>query len=123
MGTGGIEFTVGVRREPERVVIAPTGELDIGSVPRLAAAFRSADGAPAVVLDLRELLFLDTSGLRAVIDEDRRAVADGGAWVERRLRAVARPRGRRPLGRPRRPRQLRVVRDGRHRRGVDAGCA
>jgi STAS domain-containing protein len=68
---------VGVRREPERVVIAPTGELDIGSVPRLAAAFRSADGAPAVVLDLRELLFLDTSGLRAVIDEDRRAVADG----------------------------------------------
>ena len=87
MGTGGIEFSVDVRREPDRVVIVPTGELDIGTVPRLAAAFRSADGAPAVVLDLRELLFLDTSGLRAVIDEDRRAVADG-----RRLGIVPGPR-------------------------------
>jgi anti-sigma B factor antagonist len=86
MDTGPGDFDVVVRRDGERVVVAPDGELDIATVPRLHAAMREADGAPEVVLDLRSLRFLDTSGLRAVIEEDHRA-ADAG----RRLSLVRGP--------------------------------
>jgi anti-sigma B factor antagonist len=77
MGTAEEDFTVDVRREGERAQVAVTGELDIATVPRLAAAMREHDDLRVVVLDLRALSFLDTSGLRAVIDEDVRATADG----------------------------------------------
>jgi anti-anti-sigma factor len=78
MATGDdASFTVDVRREADRVVVAPEGELDIATVPRLAEVMRSHDNARSVVLDLRALRFLDTSGLRAVIDEERRAGAEG----------------------------------------------
>jgi anti-sigma B factor antagonist len=86
MGIADEDFTVDVRREGERARVAVTGELDIATVPRLAQAMREHDDAGTVVLDLRSLRFLDTSGLRAVIDEDQRATADG-----RRLQIVRGP--------------------------------
>jgi anti-sigma B factor antagonist len=86
MGTTDEDFTVDVRREGDGARVAVSGELDIATVPRLAEAMRGADEAAGVVLDLSELRFLDTSGLRAVIDEDRRASAHG-----RRLQIVRGP--------------------------------
>lgn len=86
MGTADEEFTVDVRRDGDRTHVAVTGELDLATVPRLAQAMREADDMATVVLDLRDLRFLDTSGLRAVIDEDQRATAAG-----RRLQIVRGP--------------------------------
>lgn len=83
MDTGPGDFDVVVRRDGERAVVVPDGELDIATVPRLQAAMRDVDDAAEVVLDLRGLRFLDTSGLRAVIEEDHLA-ADAG----RRLSVV-----------------------------------
>ncbi len=70
------------------VVLSLVGELDISSSPDLERALTQAEGdAPAtVVLDLSGLTFMDSSGLRAVLEADQRARADG-----RRLAVVPGP--------------------------------
>lgn len=65
-----------------RVVLA-TGELDVASVRRVQAA---VDGALAerpetVVLDLSELSFCDSSGIRLAESAQRRAAAQGVRFV------------------------------------------
>jgi anti-sigma B factor antagonist len=62
-------------------VVALGGDLDMSGAGALEAEverLRAADGLQAVVLDLRALEFLDSSGLRAIlkVDMDSR---DGGA--------------------------------------------
>lgn len=57
------------------IVVAPTGDIDIATVDRVRSALRDAKGDAA--LDLREVTFLDTSGLRVIIQEDRRAREEG----------------------------------------------
>lgn len=71
------DFDVGLRREPGRLVLRPRGELDIATVQRLRDALAQREGDEAVVLDLRDLRFLDTSGLQIVVEISRRARADG----------------------------------------------
>jgi anti-anti-sigma factor len=55
------------------------GELDLSTVPIVQAqlAELEAAGFTRLVLDLRQLRFLDSSGLRLLIDWDARARADG----------------------------------------------
>ena len=59
--------------------IALEGELDLASVAELEAAIDAArsEGADEVVLDLRELEFMDSSGLRCVVQADKRASEEG----------------------------------------------
>jgi anti-sigma B factor antagonist len=75
--------------EAESVVLALHGELDLSSVDeferRLEAAISKPDQRP-VVIDLRELTFMDSSGLRALVAARNRA-SDLGR--ELRLRGVA----------------------------------
>lgn len=47
---------------PDRSVIAPVGELDLGSAPRLREAIAGTDGDDLVV-DLRRVEFMDSTGL------------------------------------------------------------
>jgi anti-sigma B factor antagonist len=57
-------------------VIAPTGELDLSGAAVLEAELERLAEDPAVaavVLDLRGLEFMDSSGLRLVVVADRRA--------------------------------------------------
>ena len=59
-----------------------TGELDVATAPILARALSQADTrAQRVVLDLRELTFIDSSGVHVIIDASRRATASGRALV------------------------------------------
>ena len=45
------------------------GALDIATAPRLAATLRESQAdAQLVVLDLRELAFMDSSGVHAIVD-------------------------------------------------------
>jgi anti-anti-sigma factor len=59
-----------------------TGELDIMSVSELDAALRrAARGAQVVVLDLQTLELIDSSGLRLLLETDRRLRRGGGRLV------------------------------------------
>ena len=61
-------------------MIRPIGDLDIRTVARFASATREvADaGFERVIIDLRELTFMDSAGLRALL-EMQSAIAAGSA--------------------------------------------
>jgi anti-sigma B factor antagonist len=59
--------------------IAPEGELDIGSADMVSARLEEffVAGFPKVVLDLAGLTFMDSTGLRMIIDAHLAAAAQG----------------------------------------------
>ena len=63
------EFAVEEREDPEGVVtLRPTGELDIGTADRLERVLLQGRRAgDRVVLDLRRLEFIDSTGLRSIV--------------------------------------------------------
>ncbi|HUH80539.1 MAG TPA: STAS domain-containing protein [Solirubrobacteraceae bacterium] len=63
------QLRIDERREPDRVVIALGGELDMASAPLLQRAIEGADLAEGgmVVLDLQDLQFIDSTGLRVIL--------------------------------------------------------
>ena len=77
-------FRVSVELHPDAVVLVASGELDIMGAPRLAEAL-PAGGETAVIIDLAAVEFMDSSGLRSLL-EARKAAADAG-----RPFALARP--------------------------------
>jgi anti-anti-sigma factor len=70
-----------VRLEPrrERLVVVPRGELDIQSAERLRSAMREQfdSGFEHVVADLREVSFIDSSGIRVLWQEHQHAEGAG----------------------------------------------
>jgi anti-anti-sigma factor len=69
-GVGAQEhLRVDARRTDERVVLHLTGELDLASSPIFERALEDADvaSAPLLVLDLDELKFVDSTGLRVIL--------------------------------------------------------
>ncbi len=72
-------FSVDVRPDRSRVVVAPYGELDLATRDELTAEVRRlADaGFGEIVLDLCHLKFIDSSGLVAVIQMHEDAQRDG----------------------------------------------
>lgn len=72
------ELTVKSQRLGRAVVVAPRGEIDLATWrlvdTELASAARDAG---TVVLDLREVAFMDTSGLRLLFDHQRHASGGG----------------------------------------------
>jgi anti-sigma B factor antagonist len=68
-------FRIDVEPERESVRVAPVGELDIATVEKLRAEverLREA-GFTDLVLDLRGVRFLDSTGLRLVLELDAAA--------------------------------------------------
>jgi anti-sigma B factor antagonist len=71
------EATTSVR--PGRVVVTLVGECDLAVHDEFVAVLLTAvDGAPAVVVDLARLEFIDSSGLHGLIAAHQAAVARGG---------------------------------------------
>lgn len=72
-----------VTTTPEMVVVALVGELDISSAPRVEKELGIVEAAaPAtIVLDLSQLEFMDSTGLRIVVSGDARARQRGGRFV------------------------------------------
>jgi anti-sigma B factor antagonist len=59
-----------------------TGELDIATAPQLAEMLRQAEECyRRVVLDLRELTFMDSAGVHVIFDATLRATAAGRRLV------------------------------------------
>src|SRR4051812_7918956 len=70
-------FGVEVVPDRERVIVVPRGELDLLTVDHLA---REIDGVVAagleeVVLDLRQLSFMDSTGIPLLLEQTRRTDA------------------------------------------------
>ena len=83
-------FRVEIKPDRERVVVAPFGEVDIATVDTLRIRLEELEesGFEHVLLDLRGVEFLDTSGLRLIIEQARRTdvefgVVPGDATVQR----------------------------------------
>ncbi|MEA2190178.1 MAG: anti-sigma factor antagonist [Solirubrobacteraceae bacterium] len=86
-------FCVRVCSDGDEVVVAPAGELDLASAGVLEAEMRALAGAQAkrVVLDLRDVGFMDSTGLRLLISlrntarrcGQRLLVVPGPACVQR----------------------------------------
>ena len=74
-------FELRVVRNGRATHITPYGELDIATTPELEQAFTdaAADGVAEIVLDLRRLTFMDSTGLRALAQANTRADAIGQA--------------------------------------------
>jgi anti-anti-sigma factor len=68
-------FELRVVRNGRTTHIAPCGELDIATTPELEQALTDATASAMaeVVLDLRELTFMDSTGLRALAQANTRA--------------------------------------------------
>lgn len=89
------EFRVDVRNEHGGAVIAVSGELDLASSPVLEERLERVFGSEAnpVILDLRELEFMDSTGLSVVIRahqtatqaDQRLCVVKGPPQVQRLL--------------------------------------
>ena len=72
-------FRCQVSREHDGAHLLPAGELDLATVPILQAeiaALRDA-GARRLILDLSKLGFMDSTGLRCILDTDAEARQDG----------------------------------------------
>jgi anti-anti-sigma factor len=72
-------FGVQVIRNGPATQIVPSGELDIATTPALEQAIKEATAEPgaALVLDLRELTFMDSTGLRTLAQTNARAEDEG----------------------------------------------
>jgi anti-anti-sigma factor len=66
-----------------QVTVSLKGELDLSSVGKVEEELKrvEADGPSLLVLDLSQLTFLDSTGLRAVVTADERARGDGRRLV------------------------------------------
>jgi anti-anti-sigma factor len=63
-----VQFGIDESRDGERVVVAVRGEVDMATAPRLRAALeRAAAEASEVRVDLREVQFMDSTGLSALV--------------------------------------------------------
>ena len=72
-------FRVEVRREDSAAVLAVSGELDLASSPTLEEELArvGASDSSVVILDLRELEFMDSTGLSVVVKAHQRAQETG----------------------------------------------
>ena len=81
-------FDVRLERRDAGVVVVASGEIDLWSAPEVKAALAGhGSRESAVVLDLRAVTFMDSSGLGLIVESNQRArkhgfrfaVAVGGA--------------------------------------------
>jgi len=85
----GWELTI--NDDGQTLVVKPRGELDLSTAPEWAEAFaQCSDGHRAIICDLSEVEFMDSTGLRLMIttrqaEPDRFGIARPSEPVERLL--------------------------------------
>ena len=70
-------FAVEVQRRDDVAIVQPRGELDIATVETLRAALDGIESPGRLVLDLRGLSFIDSTGLHLLVALHQRAQRDG----------------------------------------------
>jgi anti-sigma B factor antagonist len=82
------DFSVTRRHAGDAVVVVPVGEIDLLTVDEVRAEVQAAaTETPRVVLDLRDVSFIDSAGLRLILESSRAleafAVVRGPREVQR----------------------------------------
>jgi len=78
----GSEFSVAMHTEGSAAVVAVHGDVDLATADVLRAEVRAAsERSDTVVLDLREVSFMDTQGLAVVIEAQQAATEGGTRFV------------------------------------------
>ena len=72
-----VPFSVEVERHGDVAIVEPRGELDVATVQKLRAILEEIKSAGRLVLDLRGLSFIDSSGLHMLVALNQRAQRDG----------------------------------------------
>ena len=82
-------LSVAVTRDDHRQAITPTGDLDMSTAEKLDDAVRAAEATDAkrIVVDLSEVTFMDSSGLKLLLEANARSQANSN-----RLRLIRGPR-------------------------------
>ena len=76
------EFSVNVSTQDSTAIVAVHGDVDLATVDVLRTQLTGAiERADKVVLDLREVAFMDTQGLAAVIEAEQACAAAGTHFV------------------------------------------
>ena len=73
-------FELYVTPGAETYVLDARGELDLSTCPKLTRALAAAEQSHAgqILLDLRELTFIDAAGLETLASASRRSASNGG---------------------------------------------
>jgi anti-anti-sigma factor len=74
-----VTFGIDVREGAEGTVVTPRGELDMATAGELREALAAVEGP--LTLDLSALRFVDTSGLRLVLEVTDQSRRDGRAFA------------------------------------------
>jgi anti-sigma B factor antagonist len=79
VATASEHLRIEVRDEPDRIVLGLHGELDLLGAPLLEKEIESAEvgGKAIVVLDLHDLQFVDSAGLRVILAANESARSQG----------------------------------------------
>jgi anti-anti-sigma factor len=72
-------FSAQVDRDGRRIVLSLAGELDLGTLTVLESALPAPTRGELLVVDLRKLDFIDSSGLHALMRLD--SAARGEGWT------------------------------------------
>jgi anti-sigma B factor antagonist len=74
-------FAVAVQRDEAVATVVVRGELDLATVPRLSATVTEHGDARLLVLDLNAVTFIDSTGVRLLIEADRACAGAGSRLV------------------------------------------
>ena len=74
-------FAVEVTRDDSAIQVALSGELDLATLPELKAAMPAPEPGEMLIVDLRELEFVDSSGVSMLLRLDVAARAEGWTLV------------------------------------------
>ena len=66
-------FEIDRRDDPDRTVLELAGEFDLAAEPALLRELETALLSPVLVLDLTRVTFMDSTGLRLLLEADARA--------------------------------------------------
>lgn len=77
----GGRFSITRTEHEGELILALQGELDLASSGELAEAGEGIAAGTRVTLDLRDLVFMDSSGIRTLMNLDLRSRAEGWALV------------------------------------------
>jgi anti-sigma B factor antagonist len=80
MTTGDV-FAVDVLRRDGAIHVVLEGELDVATLPRLEAALPEPAAGELLVIDLRELQFMDSSGIHVLMGLDVASREQGWSLV------------------------------------------
>jgi anti-sigma B factor antagonist len=73
-------FSISSRRLEDGILVALRGDVDLASAPIVEAELRRAEESESLVtLDLSQVSFMDSTGMRTVITADQRLQARGGS--------------------------------------------